>query len=345
MYILFIYILLGQVGSLGYGIPRKDGIGGVSKYIISMQLLTLVKEGNEYIVKYYQIEKGSNKVNNKQKFEAFYDGSDPVNRPKIELIQDDNVFDSTINNVGLFGIIYSVFVEVGDAYFVERAGQVMNVEQFKNDNVYDSIINDKTIERCNLVMAPYTTVLTKYKKSPAIAVLTWKRAPDDSVTDSPPKPIPPLLFATGIWFANTFARLVPLILTIVTGMLKNDPKILDLANALYAGGLGNVASLSGNGYGFSSKPTATNLHHAIDIYLNRMKQIRQEKPRGRRVVNGPVAFRFAAPNPGILSMAAGNDDGTIWMEQGGVNFKYYGGSKILRYVFIYFYIYNVYKNY
>ena len=97
--------------------------------------------------------------------------------PNIELIQDNDIFESCLSGMGLFGIIYSYHLMVQDAYFLKKNVYLTNWNDFK-ENKWKNIQKEcecGNILGLSLMISPYTTFDNKYIMSPPITICTFKK--------------------------------------------------------------------------------------------------------------------------------------------------------------------------
>ncbi len=90
--------------------------------------------------------------------------TDPAkfNDPLIELIQDDNIFNSVIVSFGCAGVIYSCIVEVKKQYYLRETKKKSNWEEVKQKlrdgtlfSEGDDLSNGKFPRSCSLLINPY----------------------------------------------------------------------------------------------------------------------------------------------------------------------------------------------
>ncbi|ETO08343.1 FAD/FMN-containing dehydrogenase [Reticulomyxa filosa] len=103
----------------------------------------------------------------------------------VELIQDDTVFNNTIVSMGINGVIYSMYVEVVGAFFLEETRKMYTLEEFEaNFKQWKEEESQGIIDRMEFWFSPYTSILPiKYSKSPPVVASFYKK------TDKTPPPV------------------------------------------------------------------------------------------------------------------------------------------------------------
>eukprot|EP01084_Bolivina_argentea_P070840 128811_1 len=136
-------------------------------YVLSFQMIIV----NENKIRIVQIEPsiGSGAIHNICEWNKKYSN--------IELIQNNNVFKSCLCGMGLFGVIYSYYISVQDAYFCSKKEYMTNWNDFKC-NQFEDIKKQcklKQILGLKFQISPYLTFDNKYNKFVPISVCIYKK--------------------------------------------------------------------------------------------------------------------------------------------------------------------------
>eukprot|EP01084_Bolivina_argentea_P114409 203685_1 len=316
-----------QVGATGMGRPFKDGFGGLNRMTKSICLLTVDKNRKDII--YYQIEGANeNAVHDRVQFEQYYDGRNLKYRPKIILIQDDEMFNATINNLGLYGVIYSVYVETMDAHFLIENRYNITYKEFKTSE-YEKILNNKSLIRYEFWILPYTSKHTKYSESCCVIVSSYERAPDNAKVTHPvnmfngglmrgPLSVEILGGAALVWITRILPGLAKYVLCGgIGGVAHKKPLIINAPDILLFGSTNGVPNNTcGFGMNYVSKDNSL---YACDQYIALCNNLL--KKHRNQFVTSTVAMRYSQQTLGLLSFA-NNTEPIMWFEQPMLDFRH-----------------------
>ena len=158
---------LVNVGAQGFGNDRPL----VQRNVLSFRLLTVIsvkhKQTGELIhsLKEYQIEP-THGIHDAKRWKQYYEG-------RVELIQDDDVFNSALVSAGTFGIVYSYHLKLIDAFLCKQQKILTNWDKFKQ--MYEEMkkfFENGIIYRFEVYVAPYEGFISK--GVPTIVIVEYK---------------------------------------------------------------------------------------------------------------------------------------------------------------------------
>eukprot|EP01038_Epipyxis_sp_PR26KG_P007789 gene7789-10583_t len=248
----------------------------------------------------------SNGITNRVKFEE-------KNKDNIELIQDDDVFQSIVVSLGCMGVIYSVIIRARPAYYLME-NRTMHLWKSLSTDIPELLNRIQKNRHYEIDINPYATVHghhcieTVRNIDPNAThphgdrgVSSWIAGQMASWTETSK------LLVTA---ANDAPSLVPemnlsaLNSMVHKGYIDKSYKVLDLGNV-------NDLKAYANEIAFPlefNEESLKNVIHAVDKILD----IAEKNFKKGRVQMGPVALRFVGPSNGYLSPEYGRH--TVRME-------------------------------
>ena len=318
-----------SVGAQGWGTPFNPHRGSIPNGVRSIHLITFDADGQ---IKEYMIECSVGNTDNPpifdaDKFAAAHDST------KFELIQDDDVFNCALVSVGLYGVIYSFYFELEDAFFVNEIKYVTTMEDLKNDKFAQYIEEalKKEISAWELWVSPYKVELPffeKYRESPPVLITV-----DYFVKDPNAKPPEEINAQNGgglrgnpwetvmggilqILVTKYIPELAPLVLQLfIENLAHKDPLVLTpMDGASFWSGNDIANQTCGTGVPFQ------NFWDAIEDWIDLMNEV--TKRNKHYVANGGTFVRFSVKSRGFLDMYTNCDKrGGFMVEQSTVDFS------------------------
>ncbi|BDS12440.1 D-arabinono-1,4-lactone oxidase [Aureispira anguillae] len=278
------------------------GTGGkYTTYHDTIRSLLLVASGG----KAYRLEP-TNGITNPQKHQDYY--ALHPDKPKVELLQDDNKFYAALNNMGCFGIIYSCIIEITDMAILQK------VETFKTSGwtpSFKATINEQILPEdieqeafFSIEMNPYTV-----GNNPYPSLLTKRSKPVQALPTNPHargRNVWPALF-TNWGLAVDLLRIIattgkyPKRRIVETALRALDDKRgeheTNLAYKIWNAGTGRTASIG----------TAIEMAFPVEQITAVVDKVIQvlsvEGQKGRAYyLNAPMAIRFARPSEAFLAI-------------------------------------------
>ena len=315
-----------SVGCQGWGTPYNEQGGSIPNGVRSIHLITFDADGQ---IKEYMIECSVGNTDNPpifdaDKFAAVHDST------KFELIQDDDVFNCALVSVGLYGVIYSFYLSVEDAFFVKELKYVTTMEDLKNNpntglDCYLQEAVDGLIAGMELWVSPYKVTHpagSKYKDSPPVVVdIAYYTNDEVPAEDNGPT-------LEGLWIKE-MAGMIQILVTKFAPELA--PYILQLFFERLAGNETRVLTpyeivggvdVIGNqttGQGMPFKSTEQ-FWKTIDEWTSLMNEMTLSNKH--YVANGGTSVRFAGKSRGFLDMYTNCvETGGFMMEQSTVDYS------------------------
>jgi D-arabinono-1,4-lactone oxidase/FAD binding domain len=250
--------------------------------------------------------------------------------PQIELIQDDDCFNSVICSMGCFGVIYSVVIEVMQMYWLAEKRYLTTLDQVMADltpnpgnpgSVPDILLNTRNYE---VLIQPYPLNWFKVvEMDPAADPASYYKYFSCIVTERNIAPRPEKLqdhTAMADWLGTLLNLLLNeepgftpealniSLLTLPDNITGNS---YDIYNLGLGGGIGFAAEI-----GFALEDsygayTNANFKAAIDK-IHRIAQVSREQ--GSQYQTSPFSLRFVKQSRAHLSMMQGRNTAMIEMD-------------------------------
>ena len=220
--------------------------------------------------------------------------------PERALIQDDDIFYSSVVAMGCVGVVYSVIVEVRERYLLSEVRTMSTWDEVKECISSDSPLLENN-RHVDLYLNPHPI-----DGHHACVIGTRNIVPPDAKTTSrnffteliPTLPGISTMFR---WLFNTFFQLTPEIIqrsmgTLVgSGYTQVSYKVLDLGSANYISAYSSEIAF----------PMENGAHIAgIDAILDVARECREQ---GDLYLSVPIGIRFVKASPHYLSMMHGRD--------------------------------------
>jgi hypothetical protein len=284
-------------------------------------------------VRFYRIEP-SNGITDPSKY------SDP----QVALIQDDACFNAVICSMGCFGVIYSVVLEVMQAYWLQEKRYWTTLDQVLSDlqpnpknpgsqpdvllntRNYEVLIHPYPIDGLEIVtMDPGQPAATYYKYF--ACVVTERNI--TAAPETPTKPRTSLPDWLGIILALALdeePQLTPAavdisLLTLLESSYVN--KSYEVFNLGLGGGVGFAAEMAFSLAGEGGAYDASGFQSAIDKIHSIAQMARLQ---GNQYQSSAFSLRFVKASPASLSMMEGRDTAMIEMD---MLTGTYGGAEIM----------------
>ena len=250
-------------------------IGPIAQAILSMNLLTIDEHGE---TKEYRIEPT--------------DGiTDPIKYQQsgIELIQDDDTFNSVLVSAGCMGIIYSIIIRTQDRFFLEEKRTCEIWEEIEES--VDAKLTDPNIHSIHLWYNPYKiknethVVLSEYTMHPGPAKGSRPLGMSWNIVDE----LTPIL----VWLMNNNPKDIPKLLSSsLRATVNKKPVVMRCPKALNFGPPNH------------SPVHATNFALPKSRYkdfLGGFQDFCKSRARHNVYVTAPVGFRFTTPGRGFIA--------------------------------------------
>jgi hypothetical protein len=272
-------------------------------------------------VYYYRIEP-SNGISDPAKY------ADPL----IQLIQDDACFNAAICNMGCFGVIYSVVLEVMQMYWLSETRTLTTLDQLMlqlapnpknpkqlpdvllNTRNYEVLIQPYPVKDFALVTMDPTQPLAQYDQYFACLVTQRNITPKPAVTPTPRTPLPDWLGKLLDLALNAEPTLTPAaidisMLTLVDKNYVN--RSYEIYNLALGGDVGFAAEIGFSLQTDSGNYTADHYRAAIDQIHLTAQRARLE---GKQYQTSPFSLRFVNESRAQLSMMQGRSTAMIEMD-------------------------------
>lgn len=251
------------------------GIGPIAEAIESMHLLTL--DENDQL-KEYKIEP-TNGITDQNKF----------NDPGIELIQDDEVFNSVLVSAGCMGIVYSIIIKTQDSFYLEEKRTCEIWEEISSS--IPNKLRDPNIHSVHLWFNPY-----KVKGQTNVVVSEYTRH------TGPEKGTRPLGMS---W--NIVDDISPILIGLMNGNPPSIPKIL---NTSLSATVNNNPVVMKNPLALNfGSPNHSPVHATnfsvpfsrYEDYIAGMQKLAADRAKHGVYYTGPIGLRFTSSGRGYIS--------------------------------------------
>lgn len=273
------YFGVCTTGGHGSGIR----LGPIANAIRSLHLITLDEQEQ---IKEYRIEP-SNGISDRNKH--------VIRTPHIELIQDDDTFNSVIVSNGTFGLVYSLIIKTQDSFFLKEKREMTDWDSIKG-SVMDTVRDPKN-HSVHIWVNPYQVknktrvVLTEYTGDPG-----------------PPRGKRP-------WGTSWYGvdEVSPILNFITNAFRKEIPKILN-ASLKQVVNKTPVVMLNPQALNFGSPNHA--IVHATNFSIPANRAVEFVKAfqnlclglkSNHQYVTAPIGLRFTSPGNGLISPQFGRE--------------------------------------
>lgn len=290
--------------------------------------------GSQKGVYYYRIEP-KNGITDPAKY------SDPI----IGLIQDDDCFSATICNMGCFGVIYSIVLEVMQMYYLSETRSLSNLAEvmqalapnpanprnmasvLQETRNYEVLIHPYPMSWLSVVSMDPNAPPSNYYSSFHCLVTKRNIAPPPVTPKTRPQ-MPSFLAILINLLIDKEPELVPNIITLsMVTLLDQDfvGKSYDIYNLGLGGNFGFAAEI-----GFSAESSGSYSNAGFQAAINKIHLIAQtSRVEGSQYQTSPFSLRFVKSSGALLSMMQGRDTAMIEMDM--VTGTYGGAEVMYRY--------------
>ncbi|MEM9022789.1 MAG: D-arabinono-1,4-lactone oxidase, partial [Bacteroidota bacterium] len=290
---------------------------------------TIISGASSGPVNYYRIEP-TNGITDPASYRQHQDHYRYQGRD-IQLIQDDDCFHAVMVNMGTMGVIYSITIEVMQAYYLTETRQVNTLDktlaQLLPDDNHPSGIPEilRKYRNYEILISPYpmkgNQVVDMDPGKPAhdyyryFETLETKRnitpRKSDGHGDKPRDPITTLLGKLKISFKilvslmNLIPKVTPKLISLSMNGLEDKNFVRESFNIYNLGLNGDAGFANEIGFPLQSKAgkySPVYVKAAIDRIHAMVQKARKE---GRQYQTSPFSIRFVRKSPAFLSMMNG----------------------------------------
>eukprot|EP01084_Bolivina_argentea_P304864 526596_1 len=309
-----------NTASAGQGSPIHSKIHDSGSLVNQILAYTMIIIDDDKKVRLVQIEPDLNNG-------AIHD---PIEWKKqfvhVELIQNDDIFEAGLVSMGLLGVIYSYYILLDDASFIEENTTLVSYDTFKEQE-WDKLIKrmeNGEIDSVKLLLSPYVCkgiVNKKFKNSPPILIQMYgktdnvpvKRWNKDFTTVSS------CLMRTAAvinnWSTRILSELAPFLIKMQLKMVNDTDNIVRVSTYLGCVDTSVFVQTVTCGYAINYK--------FLDDYIQLMDELRTNDRN--QVTPLPLCVRFSSyKSRGLLNMFSNDNDdryGFFWIELIVPNFE------------------------
>ena len=217
--------------------------------------------------------------------------------PGVELIQNDDVFYATTVSFGAMGVVYSVTMEVRDAYWLLED----RIKQSWNDTraqLLGGLVRDRTFRHIEVLVNPYTgnTVLTRRQEVVAAGPSGRRNFAQTDLAKF--KELAYMIQDA----ANAHPEMVPLLVDLALDG-TTDAGVVDKCFVLLNIGAANDFPVFSSEIGIDATDISNVVRAVEDINATLKKRASVDK----RYITSPYALRFVKADTSYLSMQYGRD--------------------------------------
>jgi len=224
----------------------------------------------------------------------------------VELIQNDDVFLSSVVSMGCLGIVYAVLLRVCDSYLLnekrtfctwdEVKPRLMNGELLRDNRHLEVLIDPYSVDRPS-----YDCLVTERNICPPDTKTDWFRLHRSIGYTIIGWLIPPFAFHAFLRFIfNHFPKLTPWILKLSLKTLRDGCFIGPSFKVLDLGSANNISAYS------------TEIAFPADRYLDAVSALlalfEKTRKQGQQYITSPFSLRFVKTTRHYLAMQYGTDD-------------------------------------
>lgn len=291
-------------------------LGNVADAVVSFQMFTI---DSEWKVKRYQIEKQSDPITDPRAFNMKYRPNE--DNDFFELIQDDELFNASVVNIGCMGVVYSYVLRTVKGFYLEEERKLHKWSEAKN--IIRDLYVDPNIYNFQIIGSPYA-----YKLSPRennehrvlISVLKKTKAVRISKRPGPSLNVPMELIDKALVAAgNSTPHLVPVVMHFSLLYLQHTTLVLNAVDALNT--LAGIVATEFSGVRSSECAMRSSGAETVIEIMEDLHELYSDirKSNNRQLVNVPIALRFTSKSDNYMAMEYDCHRPTITIEQSIIN--------------------------
>jgi hypothetical protein len=250
-----------------------------------------------------------------------------INGLQAELIQDDDVFLSSVVSMGCLGIVYAVLLRVCDNYLLQEKRTFCTWDEIKPKLKQGDILLDN--RHLEVLIDPYSVnrpsndcLVTERNICPADTPTNWFRLHRALGYTLIGWLIPPFLLNAFLRFIfNHFPKITPWILKISLKTLRDGCYIGPSFKVLDLGSANNISA-----YSTEIAFPANRYLDAVEALLALFKKTCKE---GQQYITSPFSLRFVKKSEHYLAMQYGDEPGFVCMIEFPVLNGTIGGIEML----------------
>lgn len=307
--------LAGTVSTGAHG--NGLNLGNVASAVVSFQMFTI---DSQWGVKMYQIEKESEAITDPIQFRQDYPGTEH-NFP-VELIQNDEVFNATVVNVGCMGVVYSYVLRTVPGFCLAEERTIYKWSEAKH--VIRDLYQDEDIYNFQIIGSPYA-----YKLSPTetaehrvlISVLRRAEPPGGHRPLGPNLILPPIDMLDKALVAAGYSapHVIPIVMHFSLQYLKHERIVLNAVDAL-----NTLAGVVSEGFSDVRSSECAMRSSGAETVIEIMEDLQElyndiRRSNDRQLVNVPTALRFTSKSDNYMAMEYDCHRPTITIEQSIMN--------------------------
>eukprot|EP01084_Bolivina_argentea_P168710 292515_1 len=305
-----------NVGATGEGTPfvqnNDKNSGSMTNQILAYSMIIIDENSNVRLVQIEpSIDNGAihDAVSWKKQF------------PDISLIQNDDTFEAGLISIGLLGIVYSYYILLTDAYFVEEKRYMLSYNEFKNtewDNLRQQILNNEIVA-LEYLLTPYKRLHGEFEGDHILTISTYCETNKIPLTTNKSvfsgENAPAFIIQSAAVTINWLTRILPDIIPFVTEMylrtIIHDGVVKPCTDLGSVGGSANSTPSKTSGFAFSYNKNK--LFNFMDDWIKLMNDIRRNDKN--QITPFPLAVRFSSyKSKGLLNMFNSQHNGYFWCE-------------------------------